>query len=208
MKMKRNNKLAEREYLTIKKSAEVSTNIKGSIFISYCSRTSTVEEAMNFIKSIRSKHIDATHNCWAYRISPNEYRFNDDGEPSGTAGQPIFQSLQGANLEEVCIVVTRYYGGTKLGAGGLARAYGGGAAAVLKEAETFLVKPQVTILIDAPFSEQNTLFHFLQSHPEITTSMDYTATGIQVEATFYLSEKDKIVESLTNSLRGRIQISG
>ncbi|MBI4850634.1 MAG: YigZ family protein [Acidobacteria bacterium] len=198
--------MSEREFLTISRSAEVSTNIKGSIFISRCERVSSIDEAMNYIKSIRAKHLDATHNCWAYRISPSEYRFNDDGEPSGTAGQPMFQALLGANLEEVCIVVTRYYGGTKLGAGGLARAYGGGASAVLKEAETLLVKPKVTFLVEAPFSEQNSLFHFLQTHKELTTSVDYTNTGIQVEVSLYLSDRDKIIESLTNSLRGRVQI--
>lgn len=199
--------MSEREYLTVSKTAEVTTNIKGSIFISRCSRVTTVNEAMDYIKSIRTKHIDATHNCWAYRISPNEYRFNDDGEPSGTAGQPMFQALLGANLEQTCIVVTRYYGGTKLGAGGLARAYGGGAAAVLAAAETLLIKPMVTLLIEVPFSEQNSIFYFLQSHPEITTTMDYTATGIQIKASFYLSDRTKIIELLTNSLRGRIKIT-
>lgn len=198
--------MSEREFLTINKNTETSTNIKGSIFISRCSRVSRVEEAMDYIKSIRAKHLDATHNCWAYRISSNEYRFNDDGEPSGTAGQPIFQALLGANLEEVCVVVTRYYGGIKLGAGGLARAYGGGASTVLKEAQTLLVKPKVTFLMEAPFSEQNSLFHFLQTHPEITSSVSYTNTGIEVEASLYLSDRNKIVELLKNSLRGRVHI--
>jgi uncharacterized YigZ family protein len=161
---------------------------------------------MEYIKSIRAKHQDATHNCWAYRISPNEYRFSDDGEPSGTAGQPIFQAILGANLEEVCIVITRYYGGTKLGSGGLARAYGGGAAAVLKEAQTFLVKPKTTFIIEVPFSEQNSLFHFLQNHPQLTTSVAYTETGIQVEVSLYLSEREKVIDLLINSLRGRVQL--
>lgn len=198
--------MSEREFLTISKEAEVSTNIKGSIFISRCKRVSKIEEAMDYIKSIRAKHLDATHNCWAYRISPNEYRFSDDGEPSGTAGQPIFQALLGANLEEVCVVITRYYGGTKLGAGGLVRAYGGGASAVLKEAQKLLVKPKVTLLLEAPFSEQNSLFHFLQTHSELTTLVEYTNTGIQVEVSLYLSDRDNIVELLTNSLRGRVEI--
>lgn len=198
--------MLEREYLTINKTAETSTNIKGSIFISQCSRVSGAQEAIDYIKSIRTKHQDATHNCWAYRISPNEYRFSDDGEPSGTAGQPIFQAILGANLEEVCLVITRYYGGTKLGSGGLARAYSGGASAVLKEAQTFLVKPKTTFTVEAPFSEQNSLFHFLQSHPELATSVVYTETGIQVEVSLYLSEREKIVNLLINSLRGRVQL--
>ncbi len=76
----------------------------------------------------------ATHNCWAYRIG-QDYRFNDDGEPGGTAGRPILQAIEGQGVDRVVVVVTRWYGGIKLGAGGLARAYGGTAAECLRLAE-------------------------------------------------------------------------
>src|SRR5215467_2005904 len=112
-----------RNFLTIAQNAISRADIKGSEFISRCARVANAAEAMAFIESVRREHPDATHNCWAYRISPNEYRFSDDGEPGGTAGQPIQQAVAAMNLEEVCVVVTRYYGGVKLGAGGLARAY-------------------------------------------------------------------------------------
>jgi uncharacterized YigZ family protein len=196
-----------REYITIANSAESSVNIKGSEFISRCARVTNASEAMTYIQSVRAQHSDATHNCWAYRISPSEYRFNDDGEPSGTAGQPIFQAILGLDLEQTCVVVTRYYGGVKLGTGGLARAYGGGAAAVLKLAQTLIVKPKITLLIEVPFSEQNTLYHFLKSHPEITIlSTDYTSSGLQLKLELYLFEHNKLIELLNNTLRGLVEI--
>lgn len=196
-----------REYITIANNAESSTNIKGSIFVSRCVRVTTTTEAMAYIQSIRTQYQDATHNCWAYRISPSEYRFNDDGEPGGTAGQPIFQAILGLNLEQTCVVVTRYYGGVKLGTGGLARAYGGGATAVLKEAGTLIIKPKVCILVEVPFSEQNTLYHFLKSHPEITViSTDYTALGLELKLELYLSDHTKLIELLNNALRGLAEV--
>lgn len=196
-----------REYFTIANTAEITTNIKGSTFISRCERVSSAIEAMSYIQSIKSKHIDATHNCWAYRISPNEYRFNDDGEPAGTAGQPILQAILGSNLEQVCVVVTRYYGGTKLGAGGLVRAYGGGASAVLKIAQSVLIQPTVVIAVEVAFSEQNSLYHFMQNHPELTiVNNEYTAKGLVISIKLLAVEQANISEQLTNHLRGRLQI--
>src|ERR1044071_1145075 len=106
----------QREFLTVGEAAETHTTIKGSLFISRCTRALTAQAALAFVQSVRAQHPDATHNCWAYRIDTNEYRFNDDGEPGGTAGQPIFQAIVGMNLEQIVVVVTRYYGGVKLGA--------------------------------------------------------------------------------------------
>jgi uncharacterized YigZ family protein len=196
-----------REYFTIANSSETTTNIKGSTFISRCERVISAIEAMSYIQSIKLKHMDATHNCWAYRISPNEYRFNDDGEPAGTAGQPILQAILGSNLEQVCVVITRYYGGTKLGVGGLVRAYGGGASAVLKMAQSVLIQPTVVIAIEVAFSEQNSLYHFMQNHPELTiVNNEYTAKGLVISIKLLAIEQANISEQLTNHLRGRLQI--
>jgi len=196
-----------REYFTIANSAEVTTNIKGSTFISRCERVISVIEAMNYIQSIKLKYMDATHNCWAYRISPNEYRFNDDGEPAATAGQPILQAILGLNLEQVCVVVTRYYGGTKLGAGGLVRAYGGGASAVLKMAQSVLIQPTIVIAVEVAFSEQNGLYHFIENHPELTiVNTGYTAKGLVITIKLLAIEQASISEQLTNHLRGRVEI--
>ncbi len=90
---------------------------------------------MNFVQSLRAEFPDATHHCFAWRLDSSDrgFRYSDDGEPSGTAGRPILQEIQGRNLEQIVVVVTRYYGGTKLGTGGLLRAYSSAAAEALDE---------------------------------------------------------------------------
>lgn len=107
-------------------------DIKRSRFLVYATPVSAVSDAMVFF----AHHSDptATHNCWAYRIG-QAYRFNDDGEPSGTAGRPILQAIEGQNLDRVAVLVIRWFGGIKLGAGGLVRAYGGTAAQCLRLGE-------------------------------------------------------------------------
>ncbi|MBR6408344.1 MAG: YigZ family protein [Clostridia bacterium] len=97
---------------------------KRSVFIGYAKPVATEQQAVDFINSIRQKHWDATHNCYAYVIRENQIRrYSDDGEPSGTAGVPMLEVLMGEELWDVCVVATRYFGGTLLGTGGLVRAY-------------------------------------------------------------------------------------
>lgn len=113
--------------------------VKRSVFIAYIAHTPCLKSAKAFVNQIKEKHPDASHNCWAHIAGlPNDsqrYGFSDDGEPSGAAGRPIFNALQGSGLGEVTIVITRYFGGTKLGVGGMARAYGGTAGAALQLVE-------------------------------------------------------------------------
>jgi uncharacterized YigZ family protein len=97
--------------------------IQGSRFISHIFHASSTEDAIRKYEETKKKHHDATHNCFAYRIDENQFRYSDDGEPSGTAGRPILQVLEGRKIFQVLAVVTRYFGGTKLGTGGLIRAY-------------------------------------------------------------------------------------
>ena len=113
-------------YKTINQQAQAEIVEKKSRFIANVLPVSSEEEAINFINKIKKQYYDARHNCFAYIIGGNIpiIRFSDDGEPSGTAGKPILDVLLGENLENVVIVVTRYFGGTLLGTGGLVRAYG------------------------------------------------------------------------------------
>lgn len=112
-------------YLTVKPEGSDEQIIQKSRFIGYVKRTETEEEAQQFIQSIKKKHSDATHNCSAYMIGEHDQiqKANDDGEPSGTAGVPILEVLKKRGLKDTTVVVTRYFGGIKLGAGGLIRAY-------------------------------------------------------------------------------------
>lgn len=113
-------------YNTVKGYGEHEINIERSRFITYVNRVETEEEAQEFITSIKKKHHDANHNCSAYMIGENNMiqKANDDGEPSGTAGVPMLEVLKKRDLKDTVVVVTRYFGGIKLGAGGLIRAYG------------------------------------------------------------------------------------
>jgi uncharacterized YigZ family protein len=113
-------------YYTVKTTGEHEIVIEKSRFISQISRAETEEEAQEFIQAIKKKHWNATHNCSAYLIGENDQiqKANDDGEPSGTAGVPILEVLKKRSLKDTVVVVTRYFGGIKLGAGGLIRAYG------------------------------------------------------------------------------------
>lgn len=130
-----------KEYTTVKNTEEYSETINKSKFIVNVSRVETAEEAAEFIQKIGKNYYDATHNCYAY-IAGDTAKFSDNGEPNGTAGLPIYETIKKQNLDRVCVVVTRYFGGIKLGAGGLIRAYGGCAAAALAKAE----KVQISLI--------------------------------------------------------------
>lgn len=116
------------DYKTVKYENSDEFTEKKSRFIGYAKPVSTEDEAIEFIKKIRSKHSDARHNVYAYKVRENNIqRYSDDGEPAGTAGIPVLDVINKEGITDVCIVVTRYFGGTLLGAGGLLRAYTKGA---------------------------------------------------------------------------------
>lgn len=124
-----------KEYLTLG-AAEVTIEnvIEKSRFIASAIRVDTAEQAAAFVESKRKKYYDATHNCYAYIVG-DKAKFSDDNEPQGTAGMPIYECIKNNGLDCVCVVVTRYFGGVKLGAGGLVRAYSGACADVLRSAD-------------------------------------------------------------------------
>ena len=123
-----------KRYFTVAGYGETEIEINRSRFIGYVQRAESEEQAQAFIASIKKKHWDATHNCSAYLIGEQDHiqKADDDGEPSGTAGKPILEVLKKSKVKDTVVVVTRYFGGIKLGAGGLIRAYGKGASEALK----------------------------------------------------------------------------
>jgi uncharacterized YigZ family protein len=131
--------------------------IKKSKFIAYAMSVDTFDDALKFIEQVKDSK--ASHNCWAYRSSSSSsssectYRYSDDGEPSGTAGKPILQALEGEDVVDIVLVVTRYYGGIKLGTGGLTRAYGSVAKALLSNAEKYedVAKTTIEIVFESQF---------------------------------------------------------
>lgn len=124
-----------KEYVTIGNIERVAeTVVEKSRFIASAIHVDNVEQASEFIASKRKKYFDATHNCYAYIVG-DKAKFSDDGEPQGTAGMPIYDCIHRSGLDFLCVVVTRYFGGIKLGAGGLVRAYSSSCSEVLKECD-------------------------------------------------------------------------
>ena len=147
-------------YLIAPGGPEVEVKIKGSRFLGRIFPAADLDEAQRHLAAVRQEHYSATHHCWAVRtVGPDdpETRYDDDGEPSGTAGVPILQQLERADWHLALCVVTRYYGGTKLGTGGLAKAYGQAAAAAMEA-----VKPRVRyrsrrLVFSVPFDDLGTV---------------------------------------------------
>ena len=136
-------------YLTIKNEGQDRFEEKKSLFIGYAKRVYSEEDAKDFIDEIRSKHKDATHNVYAYVIGENMgiQRYNDDGEPQGTGGIPILEVIKKNGVTDIAVVVTRYFGGILLGAGGLVRAYSKGAAIAVASGEIVEKVEGVTLTI-------------------------------------------------------------
>ncbi|KMZ59264.1 Thymidylate synthase [Zostera marina] len=157
-------------YTTLKDRISYDKEIKKSKFIAVASHVSDEASAHCFLSQVRDPK--ATHNCWAYKLG-DQYRSNDDGEPSGTAGRPIYSAIASSGLDMLMVVVIRYFGGIKLGTGGLVRAYGGIASECLRDAETCLVKSKVEIGIEVPFNLLGSLYHQVQSLQVEDIKQDY-----------------------------------
>ena len=143
------------EYITFKENSTVQEEIKKSKFICHVKRVSSEEEARDFINTIKKEHYKATHNCSAFIIGEHSdiKRTSDDGEPSGTAGVPMLGVLENHHITNSCVVVTRYFGGIKLGAGGLIRAYAGSVAQAVREIGLVEIKEQVVLGITLTYSQ-------------------------------------------------------
>ncbi|KGN48713.1 uncharacterized protein LOC101204297 isoform X1 [Cucumis sativus] len=157
-------------YTTIKEIVRFEKEIKKSKFIAIAGPVSSEQSAFSFLSQVRDPR--ATHNCWAYQVG-DQYRSNDDGEPSGTAGKPIHSAIVSSGIDRVMVVVIRYFGGIKLGTGGLVRAYGGVASECLKSAQTCVVKSKVPMGVEVPFDLLGVLYHQLQSFQVEDIKQDY-----------------------------------
>ena len=152
----------------------------------------------------------ASHNCFAYRIG-HEYRFSDDGEPGGTAGRPMLSALEGSGFDGVCVLVTRYYGGTQLGAGGLVRAYGGAASAVLDDAlsddaHSKVSFPTVTCTAIVPdASHVDAVYRCLARFDAVKEDEEYSDDGsVYVELRVERSKTDELGTALADLTQGKV----
>ena len=162
-------------YIIPARDAEAEFVEKKSRFIGRIWITDTEEEALARIKDVRQRHWDATHNVYAYIIHGGPTRYTDDGEPQGTAGMPVLEQLRGNGVENVCCVVTRYFGGTLLGTGGLVRAYGRAAGDALRAAG--IARKQVWKLLDLilPYSFFERLRQEVERFGGIVSDTEYSA---------------------------------
>lgn len=155
-------------YKSVKQCSEAEYTVNRSRFIGRCFPVESEEAALCLLGDIRKKHWDATHNCFAYRIGDNAAaRFSDDGEPGGTAGKPIMDVLTGRGLTNVLCVVTRYFGGILLGAGGLVRAYSKSAADAVTKAGMVSYLPGTILDIPMDYSRYGALEGFIRANAEV-----------------------------------------
>ena len=196
------------EFRTIKEDGQVQEEIKKSHFICHIKRVTTENEARNFIQAVKKEHYKATHNCSAFILGERSEmkRSSDDGEPSGTAGVPMLGVLENHQLTNVCAVVTRYFGGTKLGAGGLIRAYSSSVALAIKEIGIVHIKEQLGLRIALSYSQYQELPNFLKANHLQEQDTSFTE---QVQTTIFVDkdDKDSVIEELIELFNGKIDIT-
>ncbi|QJD29092.1 IMPACT family protein [Methylococcus geothermalis] len=197
--------MSGRGFFTLKNAAEHQIEVKGSLFLAYGARADTPEQGLAFLKTVLARHPDASHLCWAYRID-DQYRFSDGGEPGGTAGQPILRAIEGQGLDHVVVGVIRYFGGTKLGAGGLVRAYGGAAAEALRTAERQEELPRTEIMVEVPFEHMGSLYRLLDSLGVDERKETYTEQGLRVTFSLLESAVERFRGDLRDATRGQFSL--
>lgn len=174
--------------------------IRKSRFLAIAAPVSSAEQALAFLREVADPA--ATHNCWAWRIGDG-YRFNDDGEPGGTAGRPILQAIDGQQMDGVAVVVTRWYGGIKLGAGGLVRAYGGTAAECLRQAERIALVAMTRLEVRCEFAELALLKARLKELQGEIEQEHFAADGVELQLRLPRDRVDEAVQLISDISRGR-----
>lgn len=201
--------MSEKEnFLTIKENGSGELIIKKSRFIASIARTNSVEEANAFIQEISKKYRDANHNTFAYTIGLNDdqVKESDNGEPSGTAGVPELKALQLMKLKNVTVVVTRYFGGIKLGAGGLIRAYSNSVTNAVEKVGVIKRVLQQELIFSVPYNRFDEIDHYLKTNDIFIANTEY---GVDVKIHIFLDDDDqeKTKNDLTNLLSGQVEFT-
>ena len=191
-------------YLTLEKYGCDEFVVNKSRFIGYAKPVTTAEEAVEFVNEIKSRHADATHNVYAYAVRSPEYsRYSDDGEPQGTAGIPTLDVIKKSSLTDCCIVVTRYFGGILLGAGGLVRAYSHGAKIAVDAAKIICMSECSVLEVMCDYSFYSRLMILI---PTVGGIIENTDFGEFITVTFRLPAENepRFSEELTQLSFGRV----
>ncbi|HCN60261.1 MULTISPECIES: YigZ family protein [Mammaliicoccus] len=194
--------------ITIKSAHETEIVINKSRFIASIYPAETEEEAKAFIQSKKKEHHDATHNCSSYIIGPTMLiqKANDDGEPSGTAGVPMLEVLKKQQLHNVVVVVTRYFGGIKLGAGGLIRAYGSAVSQVIKEIGRIILLDAIPFEITLDYDQTGRFEHELQQTDYQLVDTSYT-DKVTYTINVIASEEDNFISFLNEVNQGKYDLT-
>jgi uncharacterized YigZ family protein len=188
---------------TLPGSARVEIEIKRSRFVAHAARVDSLAETLDFYQAAADPA--ATHNCWAWKLG-HQYRFNDDGEPASTAGKPILGAIEGKGLDHVMVIVTRYFGGIKLGAGGLVRAYAGAAARCIDRAGPVDIQPELECTIEAAFGWTGQVYAVLESNAATRLEEVYADGGIRIRATLPESAFEELRRALGDATRGEARV--
>lgn len=193
-------------YKTFMNRGEDSFIINKSRFIGYGSPCETEEEALAFLAEIRARHKDASHNCYAYIIGSNMgiMRYSDDGEPGGTAGMPIIEVMKARGVTNCAVVVTRYFGGILLGAGGLVRAYSQGAAAAVNACGVGVIYPTERMLMEVSYPMLGRADYFLKDEPVRIEEKTYTDV-ITYTLTVKSCDAEAFVKRVKNMSEGSVE---
>ena len=193
--------------ITISQAEELEIDkIKGSRFIAFAYPLASIEDMEESVKSLWLKHPEACHICWAYRGSnPNTIRSVDDGEPSGTAGKPILNVIEGKRLEGVGVAVVRYFGGTKLGTGGLARAYSTASQAVLAECTEKYLQLCCDLSIEIHYSFEGSLLYLLGQQEALIIDREYS-DKVRVTATVLRGRAQRIKDEVCERTSGQAKM--
>lgn len=195
-------------YYTVKGYGEHEIIIQKSRFICYTERVTTEEEAISFIQQIKKKHHDANHNCSAYLIGEHDQiqKANDDGEPTGTAGVPMLEVLKKKKLKDTVVVVTRYFGGIKLGGGGLIRAYGKSVSEGLQAAGIVERKLMRVMNTNIDYTWLGKVENELRSSTFLLKEIHYL-NDVNVEAYVEEGKKEEFIEWMTELTNGQCEIT-
>ncbi|MCG1602701.1 YigZ family protein [Staphylococcus epidermidis] len=197
----------DKSIITIKQAHSIENVISKSRFIAYIKPVSTENEAKAFIDEIKTKHKDATHNCSAYTVGPemNIQKVNDDGEPSGTAGIPMLEILKKQEIHNVCVVVTRYFGGIKLGAGGLIRAYSGAVRDVIYDIGRVELREAIPVTVTLDYDQTGKFEYELASTTFLLREQFYT-DKVSYQIDVVKNEYDAFIDFLNRITSGNYDL--
>lgn len=186
---------------TLTGPCEFREEIRKSRFITLAAPIDTAADAQAFIE--QHSDLDATHNCWAWKLG-TQYRSNDDGEPGGTAGRPILAAIDAQDFDRVVVLVIRWYGGTQLGTGGIARAYGGGANKCLQQADRMPLVNRVPLQFDCSFSELVLIVLRVAELNGLVEDERFNANGVTLSIALGPDKVETLQRQLSDISRGRI----